>query len=188
MILKRSAEAMLHIEHALDLDPLNPLIYGFYAVDLLLLRRYDEAIAKFNETLKMAAGMPLAYRGLQWAFHKKGMLEEALAATRSLLRAQGFDDVDAALAHGYAEGGYRTAIGRAADAFAERVRAQPVGSFDLVTLYVFLEDSDQALEWLERAHELHEPNMPYIGVSPHLDDLHADPRFTDLMRRMRLPA
>lgn len=188
MILKRPTEAMPQIEQALELDPLNPLIQGFYGVDLLILRQYDDAIARFNEALKTAAGMPLAYRGLQWAFFKKRMPEEALAATRSLLRAQGFDAVEAALAFGYTEGGYSMAIRRAADAFATQVRTQNVASFDLVSLYVFLGDHDQAMEWLERAYELHEPNMPYIGVSPHLDELRGDPRFQDLMRRMRLPA
>ena len=80
------------------------------------------------------------------------------------------------------------AIRRAADALAAHVRTQSVASFDLVTLYVSLGDNDHAVEWLERAYELREPNMPYIGVLPHFDALRGDPRFQGLMRRMSLPA
>jgi tetratricopeptide (TPR) repeat protein len=186
MIMKRPTDAMAQIEQALELDPLNPLIQALSGIDLLILRQYDDAIARFSEALKAAAGMPLAYRGLQYAFHQKKMHEDALAATRSLLRAQGFDEVEAALGLGYTEGGYSMAIRRAADAFAAQVRAQNVASFDLVSLYVFLGDTDRALEWLERAYELREPNMPYIGVLPQFDEMRGDPRFQDLMRRMNL--
>jgi len=43
-----------------------------------------------------------------------------------------------------------------------------------------------AIDWLEKAYEDHEPNLPYIGV-PQFDPLHSDPRFQDLLRRMGLP-
>jgi len=49
-----------------------------------------------------------------------------------------------------------------------------------------LDDEALALEWLERAYEDGDGNMPYIGM-PIYDPLRADLRFQDLLRRMNLP-
>ena len=46
--------------------------------------------------------------------------------------------------------------------------------------------NDEALAWLEKALASHDPNMPYIGVDPIFDPLRADPRFQDLLRRLKL--
>jgi hypothetical protein len=42
-------------------------------------------------------------------------------------------------------------------------------------------------EELERGYQAHEPNMIYIGVGPAYDSVREDPRFQDLLRRMKLP-
>ena len=53
-------------------------------------------------------------------------------------------------------------------------------------MYVFAEDKDKAMEWLEKAYEMRDPMMPYVG-NPYLDLLDDDPRYQDLLRRMNLP-
>jgi uncharacterized protein YqfA (UPF0365 family) len=47
-------------------------------------------------------------------------------------------------------------------------------------------DIDRAIEWLERAYEAHEPQMPYMRF-PIYDSIRSDPRFQALLRRMNLP-
>ena len=64
--------------------------------------------------------------------------------------------------------------------------AQTSFFFDIALLYVFLGNNDRAFEWLERAYEAKDPNMPYIGL-PIFDNLRDDPRLKDLRRRMNLP-
>jgi hypothetical protein len=46
---------------------------------------------------------------------------------------------------------------------------------------------DQACEWLERAYEERDPNLPYWNAWPVSASLGADPRFHDLLRRVGLP-
>jgi hypothetical protein len=43
------------------------------------------------------------------------------------------------------------------------------------------------MDWLEKAFEFHDPNLPYVGFEPIWDPLRSDPRFQDLLRRMNLP-
>jgi serine/threonine protein kinase len=41
-------------------------------------------------------------------------------------------------------------------------------------------DKERVIEWLERAYEEHDNNMPYIGSDPIFDVARDDPRFQDL--------
>jgi hypothetical protein len=59
--------------------------------------------------------------------------------------------------------------------------------FDIACLYVEAGERAQALNWLEKGFEFHDPNMSYLGF-PSFDRLRTDPRFQDLLRRMNLPA
>ena len=53
-------------------------------------------------------------------------------------------------------------------------------------VYSFAEEKEQALNWLEKAYETNDPNMPYL-ITPGFDILRDEPRFQDLLRRMDLP-
>ena len=53
-------------------------------------------------------------------------------------------------------------------------------------LYLQAGDRDRALEWLQRASEVRDPNGPYLRA-PEWDPVRSDPRFQNLMRRVGLP-
>jgi hypothetical protein len=48
-------------------------------------------------------------------------------------------------------------------------------------------DRAGALDLLERAYATRDRGMTWLAVSPRLDPLRAEPRFRELMRKMRLP-
>ena len=70
----------------------------------------------------------------------------------------------------------------------ERSKTTYVTPWQIATLYTRAGKNDEALDWLEKAFEAHDPNMPYISVDPIFDSLRDNPRFQDLLRRMNLPA
>jgi hypothetical protein len=45
---------------------------------------------------------------------------------------------------------------------------------------------EEALEWLEKALEAHDPNMPYLNIDPIFDYMREDPRFKVLLSKMGL--
>ena len=47
-------------------------------------------------------------------------------------------------------------------------------------------DYERSVAWLERAFEVRDPNLPYVGFRPYFDPLRSDPRFQELLRRMGL--
>jgi hypothetical protein len=62
-----------------------------------------------------------------------------------------------------------------------------VTPWQIATLYTRAGKRDEALEWLTKACDIRDPNMPYIGADPIFDYLRSDPRFKALVRRMGLP-
>lgn len=186
-IMRRPEEAMAHIERALELDPFNVLIRDFYGRALVLARRDDEALALLRETLRTAPNNLQVMSSLKTAYHQKHMYEEALEIWRRSFVARGDQEAEEALARGYEEGDYSGALGSVAEMMIERSRTTFVTPWQIATLYTRAGKNQEALEWLEKAYEAHDPNMPYISVDPIFDDLRDDPRFKDLLRRMNLP-
>ncbi len=181
----RQKEAIAEAERAVALDPFNQKVLSFQAQVLLSARRYDEAIAAALAAQKLQPDAPVARTALLGAYFGKGMLEEAYAV--EMQHFGGDSELKSALERGHAEDGYAGAERRLADVLAGRFgKPGGTGAFHMANLYIHAGDRARAVEWLERACELRDPNMPYIR-GPQWDSVRADPRFQDLMRRVGLP-
>lgn len=187
MIVGRPDEAMAMIKRALDLDPFNVTIHSFYIQDLIFARRYDDAIDETRKTLAMQPDNPVALNGALNAYAAKGLAKETLAAIKDSYRSYQLPGFDAALDRGFAEAGVPGAAKRAAEILDAAGRENRVYPTDVVWMYLIARDKEHALAWLERAYETRDPNTPYLR-QPQYDLLRPDPRFQDLMRRMRLLA
>ena len=181
----RQKEALAEAKRAVELDPFNQKVWSFQAQVLLSARRYDDAIAAGRAAQKLQPEAPVARTALLGAFFAKGMFEEAYA--NEMRHFSGDPELKGALERGYAEAGYRGAEKRLADVLATRFgKPGGTGAFHMANLYLHAGEGARALEWLERAYEARDPNMPYIR-GPQWDSVRADPRFQDLMRRVGLP-
>jgi len=58
--------------------------------------------------------------------------------------------------------------------------------WDVASWYAYAGDKERCLEWLERAYQVRDPNLPYLWL-PDFDGVRSDPRFRDLLQRMKLP-
>ena len=183
----RPEEAMDQIERALELDPFNAAFRGLYAWDLIYARRYDEALEDLLETLRTAPNDQMILSGLKAVYHMKGMHEEALEIWRAWFATMGDSEAEEALDSGYAEAGYFKALNQVAELYVARSRTTYVTPWQIATMYTRAGKKDEALEWLEKAYEAHDSNMPSIIVDPIFDILRDDPRFQDLLRRMNVP-
>src|SRR5919109_4632360 len=59
---------------------------------------------------------------------------------------------------------------------------------DLAYAQLALGNHDRAVELFAQAVDDHDPSIVWLGVDPRVDDLRRDPRFRELLARMRLPA
>ncbi len=96
-------------------------------------------------------------------------------------------DVTAALACALARGG-RAGDARVRLAQLESTAKVPANDVDLAAVYVSLGDRVRALDALENAEKRKATWLPFINTDPAFDDLHVEPRFAALLRRIGIPA
>jgi len=185
MIMGRPEEAMRQVERALKLDPFNVQVQSFYVVDLEFARRYDDAIAQVRQATAMQPDNPVAIGELYVLYAAKGMDKEALAALKDYLKPRQIPDLDPALDRGFAEARFPGAARRGAEILAARAHENLAFPTEVAPLYIYAGDKGHALEWLDRAYEARDPNLPYLRL-PMYDSVRSEPRFQDLFRRLNL--
>ena len=57
-----------------------------------------------------------------------------------------------------------------------------VTAYEIAIIYCLLGDPDNAFKWLVQAEREHAVGFTFVRVDPHLENLHSDPRFADLIR------
>jgi TolB-like protein len=182
-IVGRPEEAMEHIKLALKLDPMNPIILLFYGLDLDFIRKYDEEIKVYKDIVKIepSSSIEMAQR-IGWTLFTTGHYNEAFEQFK--IGWSNDPDLLKAIEQGYTENGWKGLLISYNEVCEKKDNWSPI---DIAGNYALLGDNDKAMYWLERAYENHDPNLPYVPLSPFWDNLRNDPRFQDLCRRMKLP-
>lgn len=62
-----------------------------------------------------------------------------------------------------------------------------VSPYDIAAVYAGLDETEPALEWLERAFDDWSSWLLFVNVEPGLDNLRSHPRFRALLKRSKLP-
>jgi Flp pilus assembly protein TadD len=170
----------------LSLDPLNVSIHSLRSVDLRFARRFDEAATEARKALAMEPGNPVALPALYMASAAKGMDKEALFAIRDYLTVTyGVPDPGPRLDRAFVEGGFGAAAMQAAEVLAPRATKGEAVPTDVAQMYVLAGDKSRALDWLERAYQARDPNLPYLRL-PVYDPLRSEPRYQSLTRLLKL--
>jgi len=185
-ILRRPDEAMVEARRSLELDPFNGLLQSLYGVDLAFAYRFEEAIAQCDAALVTNPTDPVALPCLISAHHHKREYKQALEALNRYASAVGYGEVTTLLAQTTADEDYSATMRKAADTLAGRSRKTFVLPWDVASWYAYAGDKERCLEWLERAYQARDPNLPYLWW-PDYDSVRSDPRFRDLLKRMKLP-
>jgi serine/threonine-protein kinase len=182
----RHDEAIREAERALELEPFNARFNALLGQFLVHAGRNDEAIAKLSATLALDPNHVLSRMFLATAYIEKRMYPEAIveaqAAVDSTRRKVGHPL--GVLAYAFAKAG-RTAEARGIlDELLAGSRAHYVAPYSIALVYEALGEHDESLAWLERGFEARDHKMNLVKVDPKWNDLHGDPRFESLVRRI----
>ena len=91
------------------------------------------------------------------------------------------------VAWAYAVSGMRAEAIKILQVLKERSGRESVPPVFLARIYAALGEKEQAFTWLEKAYQFRAAMVPLIRCSDEFEPLHSDPRYQNLLRRMRLP-
>jgi TolB-like protein len=187
LVLKRFDEAIAQVDTAIAHDPFNVKFQAFRGVVLVNSGRFEEGMAQFDEVLRVWPNHPIPRFVLPELLSQLGREEEAIESAVLLFNLLGDPEMADLIAQTYTGENYRETMRRAAEALEARMTEEFVPPVFVWRFYSMARDREKTLEWLELGYEALEPDMPYIGTNPGLGFLHDEPRFQELMRRLRLP-
>jgi adenylate cyclase len=185
LTVRRHEQALLHARRARELSPLSPLINVELGAALVRVGRYEEAIAQAHRALEIDPKFSRAYTTLAAVYDRQGDASKTIAALEKAASLSGRSE-GAWLGYFYGVGGRRREARAILAALEERPRSRYSSPQHLAIVHLGLGDEDKAFAFLEMAYE--ERAFEILGFSGRLfDRLSDDPRFQDLLRRMRLP-
>jgi len=184
----RFDEAIAEGLRAQELDPYSLIIVRDLGSAFYFARRYEEAVKQYRKALELDPDFAPSRAFLGMAYSLLGDHQRAIAEGLAAVRLSG--DAPgrlAALGRIYAAAGRKKEAENVLGQLAQLSETAYVSSFDVALIYVLLGDKERALGLLGTAFEARDPEMVRLKRDPFLDALRADPRFQDLMRRMKFP-
>ena len=160
--------------------------WHYYAV-----RAYDRAVEEVGKALAMEPfGLAHIQQGLNLEQH--GRFDDGIAEfQKALTFSKGSTEILAYLGHAYAVAGRQTEAREVLRRLQELLQQKKyVSAFDVAIIHAGLGEPDQAFDWLEKAYAERSSGfsgLVYLNTDPRLDGLRSDPRFQDLLRRMKFP-
>jgi adenylate cyclase len=184
----RFGEALVEIERAQDLDPLNLAINTGVGHVLYLSRQFDRAIDQYKKAVELDPNFMLTHIWFGRPYLEKGMYEEAISELETAVRLSGEGTLALAmLGHGLASAGRREEAEAILEKLKYRATTRYVPSYWIAVVYNGFKDSDQVIRWLNQAFEERSSWLVWTNVEPRFDWLRGDRRFSDLLGKMRFP-
>lgn len=183
-ILKRDEEARAQTNIAMDLDPMNPMVLGLSSMALAFTGEYEKAIEVGEHALSLAPGNGAALSGLYIAYLLKGDYDKSLDAWTSSLDIDKQSSMDILSINKKED--FHAAVTILAEAYLNTGQVRP---FDLAMVYAAAGNSSLAMDWMEKAYENQDANIPYVGINLFSKEPYKinEPRLIELLDKMNLP-
>ncbi len=185
----RFEEALQELNRVLELNPDTLLSLHYLAWAHYHTRRFDESVEVHCRILENEPNYAWGHLTFSWLLRCAGNAPEALKeakkgvelATKNPMYLTG-------LAAAFAANGQREKALETLDTINEMAATRYVAPYMLATAYCSLGDSERAFELLRKALAERDVWVLWLYADPQFDRLRNDPRFNDLLRRMKHPS
>ncbi len=182
MLTDRMDQAFPYIEKAVDLDPLNDLALALYGVVLTHNGQLDEAIEIAKKSMAINPQNILTLRLMEFASYPNGDMETSVQML-DLVYSNVFP-IDIDIKREYSENGYKAMVDKLATLLEQNSKGQDIY---IAMFFNRAGKQEKAIQWIERAFENHDADMPYFFRTKEAENLKADPRVVDIARKIKLP-
>ena len=186
----RVDEARRELEQALDLDPTSIIMNADLGQCLMFAREYDKAIAQLHTTEEMDPGFVMTHLYLAQTYELMGKLDESINEFQEAVRvSMGNHPYQYLPARSvYEQLGWRNYWQNAFERDEKLTGGEkyPMSLYDLALVCIRIGDSEKAFAYLEKAYQRRENSLVLLQVDPLFDSLRQDPRYSELLRGMKV--
>ena len=173
--MKKLDEGKAEIEKALQIDPLSSRAHSVLGTIYRLRGEKEKAEEQFKKRDELEPIPPVtgsAVERAQKLLERDGRLPQRLLV----------------LARAYIQSGQKAEAFKLLDELKQMYEESDVGNVAhyLIRVYLYLDDKDQALDWLERSYKRRDPLLITIKISTSLDPIRQHPRFKSILIKMGL--
>ena len=185
--MNRHDEASQHSLKSVELDSSSGMKIARSSI-LYFKRDWQGMIDVLKPTIEQDHDYGPAYDWLGMAYVQEQQFDKAIATYRRAAElSDGLAEVLAGLGHAYAVAGREKEARQVLDTLqrlAERWHVPPV---QIAFVHVGLGEKGRAIDLLDKAYEQRSWELVFLQVEPWLDELRAEPRFTELLEKMKFP-
>ena len=186
-VLGRIDEAGLQIRLAQELDPSSITISVNVSFPYYWNRQFEEGIIEAKRALALDPTSHLVYWFLGICCSQAGHYEKAIAAFQNAIKYSGGGPYYKGwLGHAFASVGYKNEALQILDELKLIGTNQNTYAYQIALIYLGFDESQKAMEYIERAFEERNPYINYLKIEPYLDPLRKDPKFEKMLLAMGL--
>jgi serine/threonine protein kinase len=182
----RPEEGLRETKKAQELDPLSLIINTTLAKQLYLAGKNDQAVEQLRKVLDIDAKFAPARPLLEEVYAGMGKQKEAVAEREKILSLSGSPELAASVEEDFSKGGYKGVLQSWLDGLTEISKYGYISPYNIAQAYMRVGEKEKTFSWLEKAYEEHDSGLVSLAVEPMFDPIRSDPRFKDLLRRMKL--
>jgi TolB-like protein len=180
----RHAEARAAMQHARELDPLQPMNHAFSAHIALLARDYSTGLEFARQATVVGPAFWIGYFQLAWAHERLGNMELALEALRDAETfASGNSKMISLRGYILATAGRRNEAAEVLSTLEAIARERYVPPYAFALVYAGLEHRERALEWLEHAYTVRDVHLIWLPMDARWDAFRTESAFVGLIER-----
>jgi TolB-like protein/DNA-binding winged helix-turn-helix (wHTH) protein/cytochrome c-type biogenesis protein CcmH/NrfG len=179
--LGRTEEGMKLSHRALDLDPLNPASWetlGELSADA---GHLEEAMVDCKKALELDASTWFSRIWISRIYLMQGRPKDALREAGQIDLPEMRLRISAIA---YSALGRREESNAALAELIAKYRAS--GPYSIAEVFAYRNQLDEAFAWMDRASAQHDSSLPEIKIDPFVQNLHGDPRFAALLKKINL--
>lgn len=183
----RIGDAIVELKKAQELDPLSPAINTWMGEAFAHLGQHDAAIRIHEETTRFAPDYLFAYYFLVQSYVSTGRFADAAEAARKAVELS--DDMSLTRSASIflkARMGDREGARSELRELIKKRETTYVSGVNIASGFAVLEETEDALRWLETAVVERDSNLTWLNVDREFDDLREDPRFRAIVRAVDL--
>jgi serine/threonine protein kinase/Flp pilus assembly protein TadD len=184
----RFEEALAEAKRAVDLDPLSPSYNLALGAWFYFTRQYDEAIEQLKKTVELDPALSRPHEVLALSYAEAGLIDLAMAEQQTMGTLPGGELASRPpLGYILVKAGHADRARKILEELAPALDDNLLLFWRTAYLCAALNKFDLAFELLDKLCAQRFGLLVYTKCYPALDNLHGDPRYAELLRRIGLP-